>query len=118
MIVAVNAIYREVTGPNPVEVLNFFQGSLRSCINCVHCDDHFFIFMVFILFASIHHFRNKKGTGAEMSPAIVCGIVLGTRRSAIGRFFCLSLVTIPDVFAKINSTQSTSPFLRDEFLTN
>ena len=25
------------------EVLNFFQASLRNCINCVHCDDHFFI---------------------------------------------------------------------------
>ena len=38
--------YREVTGSNPVEVLNFFQASSRSCINCVHCDDHFFIFIV------------------------------------------------------------------------
>ena len=30
--------YREVTGSNPVEVLNifFFQASLRNCINCVH----------------------------------------------------------------------------------
>ena len=36
--------YREVTGSNPVEVLNFFQASLRNCINCVYCDDHFFIF--------------------------------------------------------------------------
>ena len=35
---------REVTGSNPVEVLNFFQASLRNCINCVHCDNHFFIF--------------------------------------------------------------------------
>ena len=34
---------REVTGSKPVEVLNFFQASLRNCINCVHCDDHFFI---------------------------------------------------------------------------
>ena len=25
--------YREVTGSNPVEVLNFFQASLRNCIN-------------------------------------------------------------------------------------
>ena len=32
---------------NPVEVLNFFQASLRNCINCVHCDDHFFIFKLF-----------------------------------------------------------------------
>ena len=40
---------REVTGSNPVEVLNFFQASLRNCINCVHCDDHFFIFSVSIV---------------------------------------------------------------------
>ena len=23
----------------------FFQASLRNCINCVRCDDHFFIFI-------------------------------------------------------------------------
>ena len=40
---------REVTGSNPVGVLNFFQASLRNCINCVHCDDHFFIFSVSIV---------------------------------------------------------------------
>ena len=40
---------REVTGSNPVEVLDFFQASLRNCINCVHCDDHFFIFSVSIV---------------------------------------------------------------------
>ena len=40
---------REVTGSNPVEVLNFFQASLRNCINYVHCDDHFFIFSVSIV---------------------------------------------------------------------
>ena len=38
---------REVTGSNPVEALIFFQASLRNCINCVHCDDHFFIFISF-----------------------------------------------------------------------
>ena len=37
---------RKVTGSNPVEVLNFFQASLRNYINCVHYDDHFFIFKV------------------------------------------------------------------------
>ena len=31
-------------GSSPAEVLNFFQASLRNCINYVHCDDHFFIF--------------------------------------------------------------------------
>ena len=38
---------REVMGSNPVEVLIFFfffQASLRNCINCVNCDDHFFIY--------------------------------------------------------------------------
>ena len=39
--------YREVTGSNPVEVLNFFQASLRNCITCIHCDDHFFILFLF-----------------------------------------------------------------------
>ena len=39
--------YREITCSNPVEVLNFFQASLRNCINCVHCDDHFLIFIWF-----------------------------------------------------------------------
>ena len=29
------------------QVLNFFQASLRNCINCIHCDDHFFIFISF-----------------------------------------------------------------------
>ena len=33
--------------------------------------------MVFILFGSIRHFRNEKGTGAEMRPAIASGIVTG-----------------------------------------
>ena len=40
--------YREVTDSNPVEVQNFFfQASLLNCINCVHCDDHFFISISF-----------------------------------------------------------------------
>ena len=37
----------EVTDSHPVEVLNFFQASLRNCISCVHCEDHFFIFILF-----------------------------------------------------------------------
>ena len=32
------------------EVLNFFQASLGNSINCVHCDDHFFIFMSLLQF--------------------------------------------------------------------
>ena len=37
-----------------------------------------------------------------MRPAIVCGIALGTRQSAIGQFFSLSLVKIAENFAKVN----------------
>ena len=37
--------------------------------------------MVFILFASIRHFRNKTGTGAEMRPASISGIVTGEPRA-------------------------------------
>ena len=28
----------------PLKYWIFFQAFLRNCINCVHCDDHFFIF--------------------------------------------------------------------------
>ena len=52
--------YREVTGSNPVEVLNFFQASLRNCINCFHCDHHFFIFKIFINTANNPHLIYKK----------------------------------------------------------
>ena len=38
--------YRKVTGSNPRWGPEFFfQASLSNCINCVHCDDHFFIFI-------------------------------------------------------------------------
>ena len=44
-----------------------------------------------ILRKHIRYFKNEKRTGAEM------GSLLGKRRSAIGQFFFLSLVTAPDV---------------------
>ena len=41
--------YHEVTGSNPVEVLIFFSGFFTQLhVNCVHCDDHFFIFITLI----------------------------------------------------------------------
>ena len=53
--------YREVTGSSPVEVLNFFQASLRNCKNCDHnCEDHSsfdFISAVHIWFISYASFR-------------------------------------------------------------
>ena len=44
-----------------------------------------------------------------MRPAIVAlGSLKGTRRSAIGQFFPLSLVTVPEAFAEHNSDQFLS----------
>ena len=40
-------LWSHPTYSNPVEVLNFSQASLHNCINCVHCDNHFFIFISF-----------------------------------------------------------------------
>ena len=34
----------------PLKSWIFFQASLRKCINWVHCDDHFFIFIWFLQF--------------------------------------------------------------------
>ena len=45
------------------------------------------------------HFRNEKGAGAEMCPAIVSGIVTGH-----------APIPVPDVFAKVYSIQFPSRF--------
>ena len=43
-------------------------------------------------------------------PQLFLGSLLWTRRSSVSHFFYLSLVTIPEVFAKVNSTQFPSRF--------
>ena len=45
--------------------------------------------------------RSEKGTG---KPQVFLGSLLGTCRSAIGQFFSLFLVTLPEVFANGNSS--------------
>ena len=55
---------------------------------------------------SIRHLRNEEGTGADMRPAIISGIVTMDAPAD----FCPSLVTVPEVFAKINSAQFPSRF--------
>ena len=60
--------------------------------------------------------RNKVGTGAEMRPAIVSGIVTGdVPVSYWPIFFCLSAVTGPEVFAEVNSVQTPSRFHSGEW---
>ena len=48
--------YREVTGSNPVEVLNFFQASLRNCLNCVSLRRSYLHFISFpqFIYDSFH----------------------------------------------------------------
>ena len=63
--------HRDVTGSNPVEVLNFFQASVRNCINCVHCDDHFFIFIYdHNVVQEKHNFRSLQTVCKELAHAI------------------------------------------------
>ena len=56
-------------------------------------------------FMRIRHYRNNKGTGAKMLPAIVSGIITGHEPVSYWLIFSLSLVTIPEVFAKLDSSQ-------------
>ena len=51
-----------------------------------------------------------------MRCAIISGIVLEDALVSIGQFFPLSLVTIPEVPAKVNSAQFPSRFESSEFL--
>ena len=60
------------------------------------------------------HVKNGKGTGAEMRPAIVSGIVPDNALVSYWSIFSLSLVTVPEVFVKVNSAQSPSCFLSGE----
>ena len=62
--------HRDVTGSNPVEVLNFFQASVRNSINCVHCDDHFFIFIYdHNVVQEKHNFRSPQTVCKELAHA-------------------------------------------------
>ena len=65
---------------------------------------------------AICHFRDEKGPGAEISDAIASGIVTGDAPLSYWPIFFSSLATVPEGFAKANSTQSTSRFLTCEFV--
>ena len=52
----------------------------------------------------------EKETGAEMFPAIVPGILTGYAQVSYCSLFSRSLVTIPEVFATVDSAQVTSRF--------
>ena len=53
----------------------------------------------------VHHFRNEKGTGAEIRPAMFSGIITKDVLVSYWPIFLLSPVTVPEVPAKVNSPQ-------------
>ena len=55
---------------------------------------------------AIGHFRNEKGTGPEMRPAIVFGSVTGD--AAVSYWSVLEIV--PELLANVNSAQFPSLF--------
>ena len=58
----------------------------------------------------IHHFRDEKGTGAEIHPTIVSGIIIGDSLISYWSIFSLSLVKVSTVFVQVNSAQFPSCF--------
>ena len=69
---------------------------------------------------SIRHFRTEMGTRVEMYPVIQIQFLDGLRnrlqgtcRSAIGQFFSISSVTVPEAFAKpVHTALFPSHFLK------
>ena len=57
---------------------------------------------------SIYHFRMGREPETKRVPQLCLGSLLLMRRSAIGQYFFLSLVTVPDASAKVNSAQFPS----------
>ena len=58
----------------------------------------------------IHHFRDEKGTGAEMRPTIVYGVIIGDVLVSYWSIFSLSLVKVSKVLVQVNLTQFPSCF--------
>ena len=57
-------------------------------------------------------FRNEKGILSEkIDPRLFLGLLLGSCRSTIGQSFSLSLVTIPELFATVNSAEFPYSFV-------
>ena len=50
----------------------------------------------------------KRELEPKRVPQVFVGSLLGTRRSAIGQFFTVSLTTVPEVCAKVNSAHFPS----------
>ena len=74
-------------------------------------------FLLSILAATIRHLRKERGTGVEMRPAIVSGMVAEDALISYWLvLFSLLLLTVPEAFARANSAQSFSRILSGEFM--
>ena len=54
------------------------------------------------------HFRNEKELEPKRVLQLFLGSLIGTCWAAIGQFFSLALVTVPEVLAKVDSIQFPS----------
>ena len=74
-------------------------------------------FLLSILTATIRHLRKERGTGLEMRPAIVSGMVAEDALISYWLvLFSLLLLTVPEAFARANLAQSFSRILSGEFM--
>ena len=58
-----------------------------------------------LVFATL---KLRREMEPKFFPQGLLGSFPGTRRSGIGQFFSMSLVTVPEVFAKVNTVQVLS----------
>ena len=63
-------------------------------------------------FATLETTKKKQTNKLEPKcvPQLFLRSLLGTRQSAVGQFFSLSLVTVPEVFMKVKSAKFSSCF--------
>ena len=69
-----------------------------------------------------HYAEVTRELGSKCVPQLCLRSYLGTRWSAIGQLFSLSLVTVPDVFGKVISAQFppqlSNPSISKVFIVN
>ena len=83
----------------------------HSCDRWLCKKGNFFSRRLTVQFCTqIRHLRNENATGAERRPAMVCGMVAGDTPVSYWPILSLLVLTVPEVFAKVNSTQLPSRF--------
>ena len=89
-------------------IILWVQYLCRSCLHCILIAD---LHAIFSSCFGTWWFRNEEEkTGVELYPMIVSGIVTGDSLDSYWPIISPSLVTVPEVFAKVNSPQYTSCF--------